>query len=129
MTNLHIRLATAEDIRSYAGRELPADYCICSALGYAAERDGRVVAISLVTWDSYARAWVWFDTTEPLSPIVMHRRALKTIKVLREVGEPLLLAFCSRRIADAEKWLKRLGFHPAPELTTDPNHPVWRCVP
>jgi hypothetical protein len=126
--SLVIRLAKPDDLRAYAGFDPPAEYCICAALGYVAERDGVIVAISLVTWDIHERAWVWFDAKEPLSPIAMHRRALSTFAVLREVGEPVVYAFCSQTTPGAAKWLDRLGFRPMPELTMEPDHPVWQCV-
>jgi hypothetical protein len=106
-----IRSATAADFRRFSGFDVPAEYCIDGkAIGYAAERDGIIVALGLVTWDNFGRAWGWFNKTECLPAVTMHRRALAMLAILREVGEPAIHAFCSASIPGAETWLDRLGF-------------------
>jgi hypothetical protein len=125
--SLSLRPASAEDLRRYAGCDLPADWAIDGwAIGYAAERAGEIVALGLVTRDIYLRAWAWFNSRERLPALMMHRKAKAMLAILREVGEPVIYAGCDYSIPGAEKWLQRLGFVPDTDLST-PERSVWRC--
>lgn len=123
-----LRPATADDFRRYAGAGLPEEWCaggwVC---GDVLEEGGQIVAYGLVTQDRYGRIWGWFSRKGPVSRFLMHRKALAMIDLLRRCGEPALYAVCSEAIPGAAMWLQRLGFAPARELTTDPNHSVWKC--
>jgi hypothetical protein len=121
-----IRPVTRADIREYAGQDIP-EWCVAFG-GYAAEQAGAVVALGLVILDSHGRIWGGFESKVPLSPVRMHRSARKVLARLRDAGESVMHAHCSQSIPGAEKWLRRLGFVPAPEMTIDPNHPVWTCT-
>jgi hypothetical protein len=122
------RLATADDLRAWVGRMPPVEWCIAeNIVGYTAERASEIVGLGFVTWDEYGRAWGWLEKREALPTLMMHRKAKAMLALLRDVGEPALYAFCSQTIPGSEKWLRRLGFVPAPELTTDPDHPVHKC--
>jgi len=123
-----IRVATVEDFRAYARTAPPPEWCLEERIvGYVAEHDGQPVAMGIVTWDKWGRAWGWFEAREPIAVAAMHRRAVKVMRALREVGEPALYAFCLVRAAAAEKWLWRLGFVPDPELTAGHELTVWKC--
>lgn len=120
------RIATADDFLRYAGRMPPAEWCIAESVGYAAERNGELVALGIVTWDHFGRAWGWFDTREALPALMLHRKAKAMLAVLRAVGEPVIYAGCDYTIAGAEKWLRRLGFIHDPEMSSE-ERSVWRC--
>lgn len=121
------RLATADDFRRYAGQDLPPEWCIEGrVIGYVAEDGGEVIAIGIVTWDEFGRAWGWFHSRQRIAAVTMHRLAKRTMAVLRAVDEPALHAGCDYRIPGSEKWLKRLGFAHAPELSCAERQ-VFRC--
>lgn len=120
---ISVRLATADDIRAFAGREIP-DWCV-EWVAYVAEREGRPVALGTVLWDKWGRTWGAFDKTERVSPFLMHRLAKETIKQLKGIGIDTLYAECDPIPAAAE-WLRRLGFRRAPIVPPDPRE-VWVC--
>ena len=119
-----VRLATVADFRAYAGRDLP-EWC-AEWVGWAGEQDGAVVALGIVSWDKWGRVWAWYDSRAAVSRFLMHRLARRTISHLRNIGVPHLHAYCSERVPDADKWLRRLGFRPALVLPPDPRE-VWVC--
>jgi hypothetical protein len=114
------RAAIAVDFEKFLDRAPPPVWA-----GLVAEEDGEIVGAGIVIWDEYGRAWGSYSALRPLPVITMHRAAKRMLAVLQAVGEPALYVFCSRTIPGAERWLSHLGFTPLPELTTDPNHPVW----
>lgn len=121
-----LRLATPEDLRTEMGCEL--DRYLCDQwYGFAAERDGAVVGLGIVSRDQHGRLWVWVNMRERLSAFMLHRAVREHFDGLRDAGVERVYAFCSQSIVGSEKWLRRLGFVAAPELTTDPQHPVWIC--
>ena len=122
---ISVRLATPDDLSAFARRE-PPDWCI-EWLGYVAERDGRLLALGSVFWDKWGRVWGAFDKKERVSPFLMHRLARVTITRLREIGIKQLYAECDLRVPNAAKWLRRLGFRPAPIVPPDPRQ-VWICT-
>jgi hypothetical protein len=117
------RPATADDFRRFVGGDPPPIW-----LGLVAEENGEIVGAGVVFWDELGRAWGSYSARRALPPVTMHRAARRVLAALEAVGEPALYTFCSRTIVGAQKWLRRLGFKPLPELTTDPNHPVWVCT-
>lgn len=123
---ISIRRATADDARAIAGGTLPADWCIGAPVGWAAERDGEVIALGAVTWDRYGRAWGWFSGSGAVPAITMHRKAREMLAMLREAGEPTLYAICNTAIPGADTWLRRLGFVEAPDMHSEAG-PVWQC--
>lgn len=123
-TRPSLRLATADDFALYAGRPIP-DWCL-EWVGYAAERDGDVIALGIVCWDKFGRVWCWFNRRRKLSPFLMHRLARRTIGHLQEMGVERLHAFCDERIENSDKWLRRLGFRPGPVVPPE-RRPVWIC--
>lgn len=128
MSRITVRLARPADAEAYAGAALPAEWFFGGHLvGLVAERDGEMVAIGFITWDGLGRAWGWFSRRGSVSPFLMHREARRMLVGLREAEIAVLHAFCSQSIPGSANWLARLGFVAAPELTTDPDHPVWRC--
>ena len=127
MAEFRLRPATYEDVVRYAGHELPEDWCIeHRVVGHAAEAGGEVVAVGYVTWDMLGRCWGWFSRRDALSPFLVHRKARATMRLLREVGEPALYAICNAAIPRAEEWLRRLGFHAAPEVSVSLGA-WWKC--
>jgi hypothetical protein len=121
-----VRPATADDFRGFFGRDPPAVW-----LGLAAEEDGpgdkrTVVGMGVVHWDELGRAWGSYSATRQLSAATMHRAAQRTLAALSGAGEPALYVYCNMSIRGAEKWLRRLGFTAAPEMTSDARYPVWK---
>lgn len=127
MSRAVLRLATADDLRSFYGCEPSAEWCAAPPAGHVATRDGRDIAIGVVTLDRYGRVWGWFDMREPLPAVLVHRYARRLLAALRQDGIEALHAICDRRKPRAEAWLRRLGFHEDDEMTRDPAYPVWTC--
>lgn len=122
---LHVRYIKHEDIIAFDAL-LPEEWRIGPPVGFAAERDGELVAIGTVTWDRWGRCWAWYNSREQLPAITMHRRAREMMGWLREAGEPALYAICHPGIPGSVKWLERLGFVLDVNLT-HPKGPVYRC--
>lgn len=124
---LLVRRVVMDDIRTLNGGEgIDPAYCIGEPVGYAAERDGELLATGSVTWDRYGRAWGWFNRRGRVAPSTMHRCALEMLGMLRRVGEPEIYMICNLAIPGAEKWVKRLGFV-RDERLPHPWGPVYRC--
>lgn len=121
-----VRRVTRADIRTFIGIDIATEYCVGEPVGYAACRDGRIVAAGSVTWDHWGRVWGWFNRSETLSPVILHRRAMRMLDLLRMAGEPAIYAMCSPEIPGSEKWLHRLGFV-IDETLTHPWGPIYRC--
>ena len=122
---LSLRNATAADYRALTGRDPPECW-----FGFAGVEEGAVVALGGVTWRWDARrmralCWCSFDARVRVPAVTMHRLALKTLRFLAGDGEPAAFAFCDHRIPGAEKWLRRLGFAPDAEMSTDYREQVW----
>lgn len=120
-----VRLATSEDLRSFAGRD-PPEWCI-EWVSYVLERDGDLLALGSVVWDCWGRTWGNFDCRVPISRFLMHRMAVKVIGDLRAIGVKSLHAYADENTEGAEKWLRRLGFKPGLVLPPDPRR-VWVCA-
>lgn len=122
-----VRRLTREDLQALDA-ELPEEWNIGKPAGYAAERNGELVAIGQVTWDRYGHVWGWFNKRERIPAIIMHRCALEVLDFLSrpEVGEKHLYMICNLAVPGAEKWVRRLGFVPD-ETLTHPYGPVFRC--
>lgn len=125
-SSLHLRAASADDIRAVLGVDIDPEYCAMAPFGYAAERDGKVVAVGTITWDNRGVAWAWFNGRGAVPAITIHRKALAVLDMLREVGEPVLYTICDISVPCAEKWLRRLGFV-RDETLMHPWGPVYRC--
>ena len=80
----------------------------------------------MVFWDKWGRVWGSFDRKERISPFLMHRLARGMLAHLREIGIERLYAECDGRVPDAAKWLRRLGFRPAPVVPFAADE-VWLC--
>jgi len=126
MSRTSHRLAGVNEYCAFSGETAPAEWPGIKPFVLLAERDGEPVAIGAVSWDQYGRAWGEFGCKEKVSAALMHRTALHVLRMLREVGEPVIYAFCDKQIEGAEKWLRRLGFQIDDGMTTDPERPVWR---
>lgn len=107
------RLATPDDFARFYGKQPPDEW-----YGVLGERDGVVLGMGNVTWDQWGRPWLFFNRAVPDVPaIAMHRLARWVMNDLRTAfGETTVHAFCDTNIAGAEKWLRRLGFEPDPEM-------------
>lgn len=105
-----VRLASADDVRAFAGRDTPE--WVVEMVAYAAEQDGQLIALGTVFWDAAGRVWVAFDKRGDISAFTMHRLALRTLKHLRDIGTDVIHAECDECIPGADKWLRRLGFRP-----------------
>ena len=122
---IRIRQATDGDTRVFAP-ELPSWIIEWTGWVGVSERDGSVVALGIVGWDQWGRVWGFYDSRGCVSPFTMHRMARKIMGHLREVGVKELHAYCSDVVPNAEKWLRRLGFHPSLVLPPVPQA-VWTC--
>jgi hypothetical protein len=122
---ISIRLVTLADADALDAR-LPEEWCVVDPVGYAAERDGKVVAIGAVTWDRWKRCWGWYNCREKLPAITMHRYAKEALHFLSKQGEPAMYAICNAGVPGAAKWLERLGFVRDETLTHELG-PVYRC--
>ncbi len=107
------RLATPDDFVRFYGRAPPEEWC-----GFTAERDGVLLGMGSIYWDQWGRAWLFFNRANIHVPaITMHRLAKRAIRDLATTfHEEVVHAFCDTEIANADKWLERLGFKPAPEM-------------
>ncbi len=122
-----VRPVTAEDIRTLIGGDIDPEYSTLSPVGYAAERDGALVAAGSVTWDRAGRAWGWLNCCEPVPPRILHCCALEMLAMLRGVGEPAVSMIVNQSVHGAERWARRLGFVPDAAMT-HPWGPVFRCT-
>lgn len=122
---ISIRRVTLDDVLALDAL-LPQEWRVGEPVGYAAERDGALVAIGTVTWDRWGRAWGWYNSREQLPAITMHRCAIEMLRMMREVRAPALYAICGLQFAGSVKWLDRLGFVPDETLTHELG-PVYRC--
>ena len=127
---LVLRRATADDFLAFFGRPPPTEIWFA----VAACRGDELVAIGSVFWFWNARsasnhvlqAWAYIDEKEPMPAVVKHRIALRALAILRAEGETAIYSCCNSSIDGAERWLRRLGFLPAPEWAIG-NEMVWRC--
>jgi hypothetical protein len=117
---LKVELATPATFRAWCGREMPDSY-----VGYIGKRDGVPVAMGGVFWDDDGFCIAAYDSRGRISAFVMHRIALRLLKVLRDIGETAVWADCDRNIPGAEKWLRRLGFTPCAGAD---GEEVWQHV-
>lgn len=122
---LLVRRVTLDDMRAMDA-VLPPEWRIGEPIGYAAERDGELVAVGSVTWDQWGRAWGWFNRRGHVPAITMQRCALATLKLLRDVGEPRIYTICNAAIPGSDTWLRRLGFAVDPTLQHNLGI-IWRC--
>lgn len=120
-----VRSVTREDLQALDA-ELPEEWNIGKPAGYAAERNGELVATGQVTWDRYGHVWGWFNNCERVPAIIMHRCALEMLRLLRECEEARLYMICDLDAPGAEKWVRRLGFVPD-DTMKHPLGPVFRC--
>lgn len=116
-----LRLATADDFRTFYGREPPP---VGTWSGYVAERGSQIVGFAVVRGLG-GQCWASVDLMERLPPVLMHRTAVLALADLGRRGVRAINVYCDLAIPGAEHWLRRLGFCPSPELTTDPDYPVW----
>lgn len=124
MSQAQVRLATADDLRAFAGCD-PPDWCI-EWVSYVLERDGKLVALGTIAWDAWGRTWGMFDCRDKVSPFLMHRMARNTIGSLREIGVERLHAYCDERVPRSDVWLRRLGFRPGAPVPLA-SEEVWVC--
>jgi hypothetical protein len=109
----HGRLATPGDFERFYGRPPPDEW-----FGVLGERNGVILGMGSAVWDKWGRAWLFFNRGDSdVSAFAMHRLALWVMNDLRKTfQETTVHAFCDATIPGAEKWLRRLGFEPAPEI-------------
>lgn len=128
-----IRRVTMDDVRKLNGSGIDPAYCIGEPVGYAAERNGHLLAAGSITWDRYGAAWAWLDVKKAMPArrlipaATLHRCALEMLAMLQAVGEPELFMICNLAIPGAEKWILRLGFK-RDETLTHPLGPVYKCA-
>lgn len=120
-----VRYVTADDLREM-GAVMPAEWDIGKPIGYAADRNGELVAAGSVTWDHGGRAWGWLNCRERVPARIMHTCALEMLLRLREVGEPDIRMIVNLSIDGAERWARRLGFVRDDALRHEWG-PVLRC--
>jgi hypothetical protein len=114
------RLASKDDFCRFYGREPPPIW-----FGLAYEEHGEIVGMGIVHHDTLGRAWGSLDAKNPLPALLMHRTAKRALAALREAGEPILYVGCNRKLPNAEKWLRRLGFSIDPDLHNDGDIRHW----
>jgi hypothetical protein len=122
-----LRPANPDDFRAYSGRDPDPRWCV-DWWGEVVEQDGQLIGIGIISRDEYGRLWAWVDTRGPISAFLIHRAVSGWIAGLKTHGALAVHAYCSDRIAGAERWLRRLGF--APDLSLPPaddGRPVWKC--
>lgn len=100
-------------VRAFCNRDVaPAFVNEGVFFGAVAEEAGEPVALGVVAWNAYGQAEGYFNRKGDVSPFVMHRTALRVIKVAFAVGVPAIYSGCDYRVPGARKWLERLGFRP-----------------
>ena len=124
---IRLRDASPEDFRAYAGRDPDPTWHVDWA-GKLVERDGEVIGIGVVSEDPYGRLWAWTHSREPLPAIVVHRNTKAMLAKLRRAGADAVHCYRNEDIPGSERWLRRLGFVPAPELGDEGGKMVWRCT-
>lgn len=100
-----VRPATDADFQAFVGRKPPEIW-----LGMMAEREGRIVAMGVIAWNEDGKASGYFDAKERVSPLTIHKTALRMLAALKEAGEPVVFAGCDDMKVGARRWLKMLGF-------------------
>src|SRR6185437_6531379 len=110
-----LRTASPDDFRAYSGRDPDPRWCV-EWWGEVVEHEGELIGIGVISRDEYGRLWAWVDVRGPISGFLIHRAVTAWVTGLRKNGAPALYAYCSDRIAGAERWLRRLGFAPDPSL-------------
>ena len=122
-----VRQVTPHDIRAVLGSDLKPEYCHpdTKPCGYAAEKDGELRAIGVVSWDIHGRAWAWINRVGHVPAATLHRCATEFLDMMRGVGAPEIRMICNLAIPGSVKWVERLGFEPDEELQS-PLGPVYR---
>lgn len=125
-----IRNARADDYVAVTKRQPPEIW-----FGMVAECDRKRVAVGKVEWawvqvgeEARLMCWASFDRLGEVAAVVVHRRVRQVFKMLREDGEKAVYCYCNTALPTAERWLRRLGFVPMPEITPHPEYgAVWCC--
>lgn len=94
-------------------------------MGAAAFDDGEPIAVGIVAWNRHGQAEGYVSKKKPVSAITMHRLALRTLGILKALGETAIYVACDETIPGARKWLERLGFGRRPELKNQYNQETW----
>lgn len=127
LISLSVRPATAADFRAWCGREPDAAWH-CQWQGVLVERDGIPVAIGVMSLDPWNRVWLWTDMREPLPPVMLHRTVLDCLDEMLRRGITIVHCYRNEEISGSERWLRRLGFVPAPEVGGPFDKMVWKCT-
>lgn len=125
--SLSLRPASALDFLNWAGRDPDAAWH-AQWQGVLAERDGKPIAIAIISRDPYGRIWAWTELREPLPPAFLHRSALECMDEMRRRGITIIHCYRNEELPGSEKWLRRLGFVPAPEVGGPYDKLAWRCA-
>ncbi len=125
----YLRQASKADLVAYIGHEPSADWrpYLRDWAGYIVERDGKMVGVGCISEDDQGRLWAWVHTREALPAMLVHRGVVKVMGHLRRAGFDGVHCYRDEGIADSERWLRRLGFRPAPKITTARGKMVWKC--
>ncbi|MEL6204124.1 MAG: hypothetical protein AAFR47_02265 [Pseudomonadota bacterium] len=79
-------------------------------------------SIGFLSHDDWGRAWAFLSICGPFSAVGLHRTAKRFFEVVRQTGEPEVLAYCAPN-ETARRWLTRLGFEKHDE---DEVGEIWR---
>lgn len=138
---LSLRPASEDDFYAWAGRLPDPQWHRCWE-GVMVERDGRPVAIGVISLDFYGRLWAWSDFREKLPAVTIHRNVLDLLHEIKKRGVNFVHCYRNEDAPGSEKWLRRLGFVPAPDMSEappeienampdigNPAHKlVWKCT-
>lgn len=104
-----LRPTRPEDLPHVIGEPLP--YRIWAITG---ELDGRVLGVGGLTFhpDKVVRVFAALTDDARRYKVTLHKAALQVLAMARGAGYRRLGTFADPRIAPAEAWLRRLGFHP-----------------
>jgi N-acetylglutamate synthase-like GNAT family acetyltransferase len=113
-----LRPATADDFLVLNGGP-PASRC----LGFTAISDDKLLGLGALIFGKDGSIWASCIITDDgrKYPLAIHRAGLALMRMARERGFSTVFARAQDSNPAAERWLKRLGFHPI-----DGANFVWR---
>lgn len=116
-----VRVATDDDFRAFFAKEPPPVWTAMAGI-----RDGELIGIGGVVYSEEGIAVGFLDARERPS-VTLHKTAIRFLRAMQAVGEPVIYAACDRNIPRAEEWLARMGFKLLPERHD--NSELWRWKP